>query len=230
MQAAGALLPDPASCIPCSVSRGSCRLFFVAFVAFVVMKRVLAFGMVQRLGRMARVSMLVTACLSVAAPAPAELIDRILAIVDGRVIMLSDVRGFLRLGLITPARPEDPESETLTRLIERHLILAEVDRYVMEEPPPETIEQRLVEVQRRFATEAQFRDALAESGLSDEDLRQIVRDDTRIDVYLDRRFAAATQPTDAARRDELIADWVASLSDRSDVIRLDQPSAVRSPP
>lgn len=227
MQAAGALLPDPASCIPCSVSRGYCRLFFVAFV---VMKRVLAFGMIQRLGRMVCVSMLVTACLSAAAPAPAELIDRILAIVAGRVIMLSDVRGFLRLGLITPARAEDPESETLTRLIERHLILTEVDRYVMEEPPPETIEQRLVEVQRRFATEAQFRDALAKAGLSDEDLRQIIRDDTRIEVYLDRRFAAATQLPDAARRDELIADWVASLSARSDVIRLDQPSAVRSPP
>ena len=118
----------------------------------------------------------------------------------------------------------------MTRLIERHLILAEVDRYVIEEPPPETIEQRLVEVQRRFATEAEFRDALAEAGLSDEDLREIVRDDTRIDVYLDRRFAAATQPTDTARRDELIADWVASLSDRSDVIRLDQPSAATSPP
>ena len=201
------------------------------FVAFVVMKRVLVFGMVQRVGRMVRASMLATACLSAAAPAPAEVIDRVLAIVAGRVIMLSDVRGFLRLGLITPARTEDPEIETLTRLIERHLILAEVDRYVMEEPPPETIEQRLVEVQRRFATAVQFRDALAEAGLSVEDLRQIVRDDTRIDVYLDRRFAAATaQPTDTARRDELIADWVASLSDRSDVIRLDQPSAVRSPP
>ena len=122
MQAAGGLLPYPASCIPCSVSRGSCRLFFVAFVACVVMKRVLVFGMVQRVGRMVRVSMLVTACLGAAAPAPAELIDRVLAIVAGRVIMLSDVRGFLRLGLITPARAEDPEIETLTRLIERHLI------------------------------------------------------------------------------------------------------------
>ena len=113
-QAAGALLPDPASCIPCSVSRGYCRVFFVAFV---VMKRVLVFGMVQRVGRMVRASMLATACLSAAAPAPAEVIDRVLAIVAGRVIMLSDVRGFLRLGLITPARAEDPEIETLTRLI-----------------------------------------------------------------------------------------------------------------
>ena len=227
MQAAEALLPYPASCIPCSVSRGYCRLFFVAFG---VMKRVLVSGMVQRVGRMVRGSMLVTACLGAAAPAHAELIDRVLAIVAGRVIMLSDVRGFLRLGLITPSPAEDPEIETLTRLIERHLILAEVDRYVIEEPPPEPIEQRLVEVQRRFATEAEFRDALAEAGLSDEDLREIVRDDTRIDVYLDRRFAAATQPTDTARRDELIADWVASLGDRSDVIRLDQPSAATSPP
>ena len=229
MQAAESLLPYPASCISCSVSRVYCRLLFVALVTFGAMKRVLVSVRVQRVGRMV-VWMLVTACLGAAAPAHAELIDRVLAIVAGRVIMLSDVRGFLRLGLITPVRAEDPEIEILTRLIERHLILAEVDRYVIEEPPPETIEQRLVEVQRRFATEAEFRDALAEAGLSEEDLREIVRDDTRTDVYLDRRFAAATQPTDAARRDELIADWVASLSDRSDVIRLDQPSAARSPP
>ena len=230
MQAAESLLPYPASCISCSVSRVYCRLLFVALATFGAIKRVLVPGRVQRVGRMVRVSMLVTACLGAAAPAHAELIDRVLAIVGGRVIMLSDVRGFLRLGLITPVRAEDPEIETLTRLIERHLILAEVDRYVIEEPSPETIEQRLVEVQRRFATEAELRDALAEAGLSDEDLREIVRDDTRIDVYLDWRFAAATQPTDAARRDELIADWVSSLSDRSDVIRLDQPSAARSPP
>ena len=64
------------------------------------------------MGRLVRVLVVVTACLGAAAPAPAELVDRVLAIVAGRVIMLSDVRGFLRLGLITPARAEDPEIET----------------------------------------------------------------------------------------------------------------------
>ena len=147
----------------------------------------------------------------------------------------------------------------MTQLIERQLILDEVDRYVVEEPTPDAIERRLVRVRARFSSEAQFGDALAEAGLSDADLRRIVRDDIRIDAYLDQRFAAAVQPTDeelltyyrrhegdftqggrivpfadvrdtvgsrlaAERRQELIADWVASLEDSSNVIRLDLPA------
>ena len=215
--------------------------------------------MYQLVARMVRASVLVIACLASSAPALAELIDRVLALVEGQVIMLSDVRGFLQLGLVDAAGAGDPQSDALTHLIERRLILAEVDRYVVEEPALETIERRLLQVRARFSTEEQFGDALAQTGLNHADFRQIVRDDIRIETYLDQRFTSAVQPTDeelvtyyrrheadftqggrilpfaevretvgsrvaAERRQDLIADWVASLSGRSNVIRLDQPS------
>ena len=212
--------------------------------------------MYQLVARMIRASVLLTACLGWAPPAPADLIDRVLAVVAGQVIMLSDVRGVMQLGLVDTAGARDAQSAALTQLIERQLILAEVDRYVVEEPTPDAIERRLVRVRAIFSSEAQFGEALAEAGLSDADLRQIVRDDIRIDAYLDQRFAAAVQPTDeelltyyrrhegdftqggrivpfadvretvgsrlaAERRQELIADWVTTLGDGSNVIRLD---------
>ena len=213
----------------------------------------------QLVARMVCASVFVTACLASSTPARADLIDRVLALVEGQVIMLSDVRGFLQLGLVDAAGAGDPQSDTLTHLIERRLILAEVDRYAVEEPAPETIERRLLQVRARFSTEEQFGDALTQTGLNRADFRQIVRDDIRIETYLDQRFTSAVQPTDeelvtyyrrreadfiqggrilpfaevretvgsrvaAERRQDLIAEWVASLSARSNVIRIDQPS------
>ena len=61
-------------------------------------------------------------------------LDRILAIVDGNVIMHSDVRAFIDLGLADIPEGPDQEANTLTYLIERRLVLDRVDRFVVAEP------------------------------------------------------------------------------------------------
>src|ERR1700730_11047463 len=63
------------------------------------------------------------------AGAGAEIIDRVLANVGGGVIMQSDVTMAFELGLVTVGETDDPIAAVLSQLIDRRLVLAEVDRY-----------------------------------------------------------------------------------------------------
>jgi hypothetical protein len=133
---------------------------------------------------------------SVAAAQPAELIDRTLAIVGGQVITLTDTRAATSLGLIEIGKSSDPIDSATTLLVERELILREVQRYAPPEPADSAIDARVEIVRQRFADAAAFTRALETAGFSDVRLRAWVRDDLRIQAYLAQRFAAAGVPTE----------------------------------
>ncbi|MDP6582056.1 MAG: hypothetical protein QF681_15485 [Vicinamibacterales bacterium] len=127
---------------------------------------------------------------------PGDLLDRILAVVEGQVIMLSDVRAFLELRLIEPPDAPDPTALVLTALIERQLILDEVARYVVDEPSTAELDARLALVVARVGGPDAFEQVLATVGFAADDLRQVLREDLRIEQYLARRFPSARQPTE----------------------------------
>ena len=121
-----------------------------------------------------------------------------LAVVSGQVILASDVRAFLDLGLhehglweIDEQDLQGRETAALNRLIERRLALDEVERYRQGSPPPERIERDLTAVRARFADDGTFAAVLAALGLDLEDLRQILRDDIRIEAHVAERFGGA---------------------------------------
>ena len=130
--------------------------------------------------------------LTSAASAYAEIIDRILAVVNGALIMQSDVRLAVRLGL-APSTGNDAVAAPLDALIERRLVLEEVDRYAPPEPPPAEVDRRLAEIRTRAGTA--FDTILRDSGVSVDQVRRQLRDDLRIDGYLLQRFGAV-QPSD----------------------------------
>ena len=132
--------------------------------------------------------------------AQTETLDQILAVVGGNVIMSSDVRAFIDLGLVAVTEAPDPAAATLTLLIERRLILDEVDRYVVADPSVGRINRRLDELRDRFATAQAFAAALDRVGFTEDDLRAVLRDNARRDVYLEERFAAAGQLTETELR------------------------------
>lgn len=146
---------------------------------------------------------------------PGELIERTLAIVGGQAITLTDVRTALALGLIEPSSPGDPIPPGTKRLIDRLLVLREVQRYAPPEPADAAIEARVAQTAARFPSDEAFRAAMEAGGFSDARLRAWVRDDLRIAAYLDQRFAAAGE-----RRADLIADWIADLRRRTPVVEL----------
>ena len=130
----------------------------------------------------------------------AQLLDRVLATVDGAPITLSDVNGAVRLGLVeTPVNTD--ERAGLNAVIDRRLQLIEVNRYLPPEPTAAAIEARLAETRRRFASDDAFQTALKETGVSPIDLRAAVRDNLRIESYLGQRFGAGYQPGE----DEVLA-------------------------
>jgi hypothetical protein len=163
-----------------------------------------------RAGVLAAVA-LVLAC----AGAGAEVIDRVLAVVAGQVILLSDVTAARELGLQTPDGAADPIRGVLTKLIDRELVLAEVDRYAPPEPDAEAVNQGVEALRARFSSRQAFDAALQKSGIDDNHVRETVRQDLRVAAYLNQRFATAGD-----RRSQLIADWMAGLRRRGDVIDL----------
>jgi len=123
----------------------------------------------------------------------AQIIDRILAVVAGEPITLSDVTAAVKLGFVPVAGGTDESLQTaLNALIERQLQLIEVNRYLPPEPADATIDARLAELRARFAKDA----ALEETGVTPAQLRARVRDDLRIESYLQQRFGAMYQPNE----------------------------------
>jgi hypothetical protein len=154
--------------------------------------------------------------LATAAVSRAEIIDRIMAVVGGQPIMLSDVNAMLLFRLVdAPAGTRDTLGYALDRLIDRSLMLAEVDRFQPPEPAPVEISTRIQEIEQRAGSADAFGKALAVTGMTREQLQRHIRDDLRITTYLNQRFGTNR---DAAERAAAIAAWTAEIRRRADVI------------
>ena len=149
-------------------------------------------------------------------PAPwAEVIDRIMAVVGNQPITLSDVNaGILFRFVEVPAGTSDPLAFALDRLIERNLILTEVDRFQPPEPAPVEITLRIQELEQRAGSPEAFEKALAVTGTSREQLRRYIRDDLRIATYLNQRFGANREP---AERAAAVAAWANEIRRRAEI-------------
>lgn len=123
----------------------------------------------------------------------AQVIDRVLATVDGRLVTLSDVRATTVLGLTQASGATTDQA--LERWIERLLVLQEVDRFAPPEPSRAAIDARVAAVLAPLGTAAQARDTLAGLGIDASWVERWVRDDLRIQAYTDQRFAGSLEAT-----------------------------------
>jgi hypothetical protein len=152
----------------------------------------------------------------------AETIDRVLAVVAGQLITLTDVTAALDLRLQASDGAADPVRAVLNKLIDRELILTEVDRYAPPEPTAEAVDREVQRVRARFPSAEALDAALARSGIDEKHLRGTLRQELRMRAYLDQRFTAATD-----RREALLEDWMTGLRRRGDVIDLYVPAKER---
>jgi hypothetical protein len=119
-----------------------------------------------------------------------RLLDRIVARVDGYPITLTDMKAAVALGIL--GLPEGAgEEDVVERLVDRQLMLAEVERF----PPPEpssddTAREETAMTARAGGRLAEVMDA---TGLDGGRIRDIARDSLRIQAYLNQRFGTATQ-------------------------------------
>jgi hypothetical protein len=148
--------------------------------------------MPSTIGRRNRLAFCLAALAIAATAVRAEIFDRVLAVVGTEVVTLSDVRAaeVFRFADGTAAATAD----VLAYLINRELMLGEVDRYAAPEPEPAAVDRRLAQVRARFRTQELWEQALARTAMTDGRLRAVIAENLRIETYLDQRFGAAAQP------------------------------------
>lgn len=145
---------------------------------------------------------------SVAAPARAQtsvpapvarggdvLLERTLAVVGGAVVTQSDVALALALGLVEGPAAATPES-ALAALVDRWLMLHEVERFAPPEPAAAAVENRLAVVRARAGDAEGVARRLREAGRDPSYLSAWVRDELRIAAYLEQRFASTGTPSE----------------------------------
>ncbi len=136
---------------------------------------------------------MVAALLFASGAAAQELLDRVVARVDGETILLSDVRAAsgLRLADAEAAR-------AVEQVIERRMILAEVARFSPPEPEAAAVEAETVRLMA--AAGAGLPALMAAAGLTDEGIGAMARDTLRIQAYLDQRFGVGVPVNDEQAR------------------------------
>jgi hypothetical protein len=127
----------------------------------------------------------------IAGAARADIIDRVVAVVDGHLITMSDVRTITALHLLDPSSPASPveagRDPSVEHLIDRILVLEEVERYAPAPPDDKAIDARLGVIAGANGSAAQVEERLHELGVRSAWLRQWATDSMRIRAYVDQR-------------------------------------------
>lgn len=153
-------------------------------------------------------AMLVLMTLAVPASA-AEPLDRILARVDGQVILLSDVRAARVLRMAGVSAQEDLSAATHA-LVDRQLVLAEAMRGLPDAPDASRVDTEVAAMRARAGDPSRVDSMMAETGVTAEHLRRLARESLWIAAYLQQRFAAGLS-SDAGQA------WLGDLRRRASI-------------
>ncbi len=157
--------------------------------------------------------LIVAGVLGLSAPLAAQTtIDRVLVRVHGEIITQSDVRQARLLKLFGPRPDADTTDAALQRELEnRRLLLAEVARLPLAEPPAEARAARRQALVAALGPGADLPQLLERAGMTDSGLDEWCRNDLRIEALLDDRF----KNIPPASRPAAVAAWVDELRRRA---------------
>ena len=125
-----------------------------------------------------------------------EMLDRVLARVNEEPITLTDTRAALALGIVERPEGVDPIVSAVLQLIERRLVLAEVARFAPPEPDITSLNGQVTAIVSRLGGPQQVGALEKSTGVGDTQIREIARDNLRIQSYLNQRFGSSVQATD----------------------------------
>jgi peptidyl-prolyl cis-trans isomerase SurA len=130
--------------------------------------------------------------LLLAIPAQAVTVDRIAAVIDQQVLTVSEVnqmaatRFFPR---VAGRSDDDYRHDILDALIAQALRYRDVERFGAQDIPKDSVEARLIEIQRRFASPADFEAALRRAELTPDEFRALIKRQLQVEAYIQERFA-----------------------------------------
>jgi hypothetical protein len=124
-------------------------------------------------------------------PASAVTVDRIAAIVDGQVLTVSEIAQMVEIRFYPRAAQseDDHRRNVLDGLIAQSLRYHDVERFGAQDISSDVIEARLLEIQHRFPTEAEFLAAAARAELTVDEIRALVKRQLQVEAYIQERFA-----------------------------------------
>jgi hypothetical protein len=143
--------------------------------------------------------------LALAAIAHAEIIDRIAVSVGNSVITASDLDGEIRVTAFLDSKPPDltaaSKRATAERLIEQKLIRREIELSRYPVPDAATVEPAFEEARTHFKSDEDFRRALAEYGITGQDVKDQLLWQLTLLRFIEVRFRPGVQATDQDIRD-----------------------------
>jgi peptidyl-prolyl cis-trans isomerase SurA len=172
-----------------------------------------------------------------AAPGPAAqpvVLDRVIAVVNGRAILSSDLNEEILLSVLEPQDEgiKETPQQALERLIARNLIRQQIREEDIQptEPSPEIVQQRIAQIRKQqpicvrenCATEAGWNAFLLSHGLTQRRVEAYLRSRTQILTFIEMRFRQgiriSQQETEAYYHNTLVPQYqtgqaVPSLND-----------------
>jgi hypothetical protein len=123
-------------------------------------------------------------------------LDRVLARVNGEAVTLTDARAAIALGIVEQPEGVDPIVSAVLQLVERRLVLAEVARFAPPEPDSAAVSGQVASIKSRVGTPEQLAALEKSTGVAEAQIREMARDNLRIQAYLNQRFGTSVQATD----------------------------------
>jgi hypothetical protein len=126
-----------------------------------------------------------------ALPASAVTVDRIAAVVDRQVLTVSEITQMVEIRFFsrTAQSDDDHRRDVLDALIAQALRYRDVERFGAQDIAADAIEARLLEIQRRFPSEADFLAAAAHAELTLDEIRALIKRQLQVEAYIQERFA-----------------------------------------
>jgi hypothetical protein len=143
--------------------------------------------------RAVAIASLLLVCVALVARMSAQsLLDKVAARVNGSVILLSDVRAAVMLGLVEGVAPDSEDA--VEQMVQRALLIEEVNRFPPPEPSAEAIDTELSRLRERAG--GAFDTVERTTGLTADAVRTFARDRLRVQTYIDQRFGVVVPLTD----------------------------------
>jgi parvulin-like peptidyl-prolyl isomerase len=121
-----------------------------------------------------------------------ETVDRIVAVVESDIILMSDVQELARYQLFVDGKSET-DAQILDRLIDQWIVRNEAKAVLFPQPSDSEVQRSLERLKRSFSSTEEFEERKKQSGLTDEDIDRMLRAQLYLSNYLDSRFRASIQ-------------------------------------
>ncbi|HUL34005.1 MAG TPA: hypothetical protein VL128_08990 [Candidatus Eisenbacteria bacterium] len=129
-----------------------------------------------------------------------EVVDRIVVKIESDIILMSDVQRLARYQIFLDGKAQK-DSEILDRLIDQWIVRNEAQVARFPQPSEDDVDRSIQRLKRSFSSPEEYEARKTQSGLTDEQIRELVKSQLYLSNYLDSRFRPVIQIQEKAIED-----------------------------